>query len=201
MRPEYSVWLLPEAMQENALAQTIVSLATQLGESAFAPHVTIQGDLFQSPQQLAASLSRLAAETPVQRWRVQRVECSRHFFRCLFLRFANETVFEQLQSEVEACTRTREGLSPYPHLSLAYGPLRPETLKQRDELASAFSCIASGNSQTEYSGLIAKSTERQGRTFHLPTLASTSALRKRSTNSMNRMDGTSNSSAVIEAIW
>jgi len=138
MSPEYSVWLLPEAVQEEVLTQTISSLSTQLGESAFAPHVTIQGDLFQSPEQLAEPLSRLAAETPVQRWRVQRLECSSHFFRCLFLRFAHEPVFDHLQSELKACTRTHEGMSPYPHLSLAYGQLRPETMKQRDELSNIF---------------------------------------------------------------
>ena len=138
MSPEFSVWLLPEAVQEQALTQTISGLSARLGESAFAPHVTIQGDLFQSPAQLAASLSLLAAETPVQRWCVQQLECSAHFFRCLFLRFAQEPVFEHLQSELVACTRTREGMSPYPHLSLAYGQQRPETVEQRDELVNAF---------------------------------------------------------------
>jgi hypothetical protein len=34
-----------------------------------------------------------------------------------------------------------------------------------------------------------------------PTIASTSALRKRSTTSMNPIEGTSSRSAVIEAIW
>ena len=34
-----------------------------------------------------------------------------------------------------------------------------------------------------------------------PTIASTSALRKRSTSSMKPIDGISSSSAVIEAIW
>jgi hypothetical protein len=34
-----------------------------------------------------------------------------------------------------------------------------------------------------------------------PILPSTSALRKRSTNSMKRIDGTSRIKAVIEAIW
>ena len=34
-----------------------------------------------------------------------------------------------------------------------------------------------------------------------PTIASTSARRKRSTTSMNTIDGTSRISAVIEAIW
>jgi hypothetical protein len=34
-----------------------------------------------------------------------------------------------------------------------------------------------------------------------PTIASTSALRKRSTSSMKPIDGISNNSALIEAIW
>jgi hypothetical protein len=37
--------------------------------------------------------------------------------------------------------------------------------------------------------------------FQRPTIASTSALRKRSTTSMKAIDGTSSSSAVIDAIW
>lgn len=36
---------------------------------------------------------------------------------------------------------------------------------------------------------------------YLPIAASTSALRKRSTSSMNRIDGTRSRSAVIDAIW
>ena len=50
--------------------------------------------------------------------------------------------------------------------------------------------------------------ERRARAFarptfqhHRPILLSTSAFKNRSTNSMNRIDGTSRISAVIEAIW
>jgi len=51
-RPQYSIWLLPRADHEVALSATIVRLSTELDGAWFAPHVTIQGDVALSPEQL-----------------------------------------------------------------------------------------------------------------------------------------------------
>lgn len=130
---QYSIWLLPAAGDDDCLQQTIVRLAAGAGgddtaaavrgleRQRFDPHVTIQGDICRPLDNLTERLDRLAAMVPVQRWRVQGVETSAHFFRCLYLRFVPDPVFDVLQHEARLLTQTDEGLSPFAHLSLAYG--------------------------------------------------------------------------------
>lgn len=136
MKPEFSIWLLPEASQEALLARTIIDLAEQLGEGSFSPHVTIQGDVCQPQQILSRSVAQLAREFPVQRWRVQGVECGDHFFRCLYLRFGLDAALSAMQDSARLFTGTAEGLSPFPHLSLAYGTVGPHTVRAREGLAA-----------------------------------------------------------------
>lgn len=138
MKPETSIWLLPEFAQERRLAATIAELATVQGESAFFPHVTIQGDLCRPAAELVEPLAALAKEVPVQRWNVSAVACGDHFFRCLYLRFDAERELASLQERVLAFTGSDAGLSPFPHLSLAYGQVTGDTLRERDRLAARF---------------------------------------------------------------
>ncbi len=134
MKPETSIWLLPEAEQERMLARTISRLAEVQGERAFFPHVTIQGDLYQSPEALTEPLAALARDVAVQRWSIAAVECGDHFFRCLYLRFDAGPMLCALQDRVRGFTRTADGLSPFPHLSLAYGTVTSDTRRMREEL-------------------------------------------------------------------
>ena len=139
MKPEYSIWLLPEAVLERTLQRTISELAIVQGESAFFPHVTLQGDLCRSLEDLSGPVAGMARDLPAQRWRVRAVECGDHFFRCLYLRFDADVVLAALQDRVRAFTGTADGLSPFPHLSLAYGTVTDATRRVRDELAQGFS--------------------------------------------------------------
>ena len=138
MKPEYSIWLLPEAALERTLQRTISELAIVQGESAFFPHVTLQGDLCRSLEDLSGPVAGMARDLPAQRWRVRAVECGDHFFRCLYLRFDADVVLAALQDRVRAFTGTADGLSPFPHLSLAYGTVTDATRRARDELAQGF---------------------------------------------------------------
>ena len=138
MKPEYSIWLLPEAVLERTLQRTISELAIEQGESAFFPHVTLQGDLCRSLEELSGPVAGMARDLPAQRWRVRAVECGDHFFRCLYLRFDADVVLAALQDRVRAFTGTADGLSPFPHLSLAYGTVTDATRRARDELAQGF---------------------------------------------------------------
>ena len=138
MNPQYSIWLLPDAAHEPRLTRTVAELSAVQGESAFMPHVTIQGDLSRSLETLTELIDRLAQEVSVQRWRIRAVECSDQFFRCLYLRFALDASFVTLQTQTLATTGTPEGLSPFPHLSLAYGRATDATRRLRDELSGTF---------------------------------------------------------------
>ena len=135
MRAEYSIWLLPEAGQVATLTRTVSRLSDELGGAVFAPHLTIQGDLALPLEELAAFTAELAGRVDVQRWPVTEVENSAHFFRCLYLRFATTPGFELLQGAVRAMSKTTDGLSPFPHLSLAYGDAGPHHVQTRAALA------------------------------------------------------------------
>jgi hypothetical protein len=138
MKEEYSIWLMPAAADGEALQALVDELAPQFGQPAFVPHVTIQGDLALPLPAMAAAVRGLAAACPVQRWPVQQVERSDFFFRCLYLRFAPTEAFAGLQRGAQAFSRTAEGLSPYPHLSLAYGQVQPQQLFLLDALQARF---------------------------------------------------------------
>ncbi len=134
-RPQYSIWLLPRADHEVELTATVSRLSTELGGAFFAPHVTIQGDVALTPDQLRPTLVRLATQTPVQHWPVALVDGTPHFFRCLFLRFDLHQAFKEMQAATQFVTGTAHGLSPFPHLSLAYGDAHEAYAKQRQLLA------------------------------------------------------------------
>lgn len=135
---EYSIWLLPAPTQEQSLAQTIAGLAEGQGGTVFEPHVTLQGDLAFPLENLSQLCETLAKLVVVQRWRIVRVENSEHFFRCLYLRFGNEPGFDALQGAAQAFTQTAKGLSPFPHLSLAYGQQSPEHVNAHASLSKTF---------------------------------------------------------------
>lgn len=135
---EYSIWLRPAAPDEAALLQTIDRLAALRGSERFAPHVTVQGDLAQPLDALRHMLAPLARKIPAQRWRVEAVECSPHFFRCMVLRFAPCTAFKGMQAAAQAFSQTELGLSPFPHLSLAYGEAHPDNARLCQELADEY---------------------------------------------------------------
>lgn len=138
MTPAYSLWLMPCAADAAELRALVDQLAPEFGEPAFLPHVTVQGDLEMPLQALAEHARALAATTPVQAWPVSAVERSAHFFRCLYLRFERQPAFDALQVASEDFAGTATGLSPYPHLSLAYGQVRPHQLALVDALQARF---------------------------------------------------------------
>lgn len=125
MTNEYSIWLLPNTADTARLNNSIALLSGHLGGPVFAPHVTIQGDISTELAPLSHLLERLAACQAPLRWRVDGVESSEHFFRCLYLRLSLTPAFGLMQQATQAITRTATGLSPFPHLSLAYGEPHP----------------------------------------------------------------------------
>lgn len=138
MRAEYSLWLLPCADQLAELTALVTQLAPEFGAPAFVPHVTIQGDLAISLDTLAAHTQMLAAASSALCWPVHSVASSAHFFRCLYLSFPRTQAFDALQRAALACTGTASGLSPFPHLSLAYGQLQAQQQALLDALNTRF---------------------------------------------------------------
>ena len=118
---EHSLWLLPCADDAVWLTAMIDDLAPRFGTPPFIAHVTLQGDSVLSCEALSTLARSLAQTIPVQRWPIADVASSAHYFRMLYLAFAANDDFARLQQGTVAVTQTRVGLSPFPHLSLAYG--------------------------------------------------------------------------------
>ena len=115
---------MPSAPDLAELTGWVQRLAPEFGQPAFVPHVTIQGDLETPLDTLQSQTAALAASCPVLHWQVNAVQSTDHFFRCLYLRFDETHAFRALQAGALAISGTVLGMSPYPHLSLAYGQMQ-----------------------------------------------------------------------------
>jgi hypothetical protein len=119
----YSLWLMPVEDDADLLEQIVAELAPVFGMPAFPPHVTVQGDL---PLRLAAVTSIAVAVAGMarrQRWPVRGVETSEHPFRTFYVALDDADALAPMQECAAAAAGSRHGLSPFPHLSLAYGTL------------------------------------------------------------------------------
>lgn len=127
---QYSIWLLPEAAQARQLRATVDALAQRFASEPFEPHVTIQGDVTIPLPSLASAVAAMAAAWPAQHWPVAVVEGTDAFFRSLFLRFEETPAYLDCKRRSLAASGQADGLSQFPHLSLAYGPIESND-KQR----------------------------------------------------------------------
>ena len=63
----------------------------------------------------------IAKDWSAQRWRVTAIEGSEHFFRSLYLRFDESPAYNDSKQAMRKASGTTDGLSLFPHVSLAYG--------------------------------------------------------------------------------
>lgn len=135
---EHSIWLLACTSDEAALQREVDMLAPLHEGHRFRPHLTLQGDLALPLPELHALAREIAAGAAVQHWPVLGVESTEHYFRALYLRFDGGAAFDALTSICSARSGTRDGVSPYPHVSLAYGPCRSAPHPQRARLEALY---------------------------------------------------------------
>jgi 2'-5' RNA ligase len=121
--PVYSLWLLAEPVAQERLVDLVDELAPRFGTRSFTPHVTVQGSLCRRLKDVTAAAAALAASLPAQRVAVRGIEQSTHYFRAFYLAFDGFDAFAPLIRRSAAAFGSDEGLSPFPHLSLAYGTL------------------------------------------------------------------------------
>jgi hypothetical protein len=135
---EHSIWLLARDDQQDVLRQCVRRLAPRHDGHLFEPHVTLQGDLPTAIDAARALVDQLAAATPVLHWPVRSVEGTEHYFRSLYLRLDAGDAFDRLCRQCAQASGTDLGLSPYAHLSLAYGPTRGDAPALRTSLYEQF---------------------------------------------------------------
>lgn len=121
----YSLWLLPQASAQEALSDLVVRLSRRFNTRPFAPHVTVHGDLTRRLREVTTVAQDLARTLPVQRWPVRGIEQSPQYYRAFYLAFDNCDAFASLGPRCAQAFATEAGLSPFAHLSLAYGTLDP----------------------------------------------------------------------------
>jgi 2'-5' RNA ligase len=118
-----SLWLAPEGEAGRRLGALIDRLAARLGTPAFPPHVTLLPGV-ELPDDEALEASRaLARSLPPLSVRLEDVEGSREFFRCLVVRAAADAPL--LAAHAAAARAFARPADPdfFPHLSLVYGSL------------------------------------------------------------------------------
>ncbi len=121
-----SIWLLPSDAQARLLDAAVIQLAPFFLTPPFTAHVTLQGDLALDDAQGQELAQTLARQLPAITLAQQGLASSPHFFRSLYLQLAPDAAFDAMQAACAALSGTRQGLSPFPHLSLAYGEPRDE---------------------------------------------------------------------------
>lgn len=122
-QPAYSLWLLPAEDAQQHLAGVIARLSKRFGTRPFAPHVTVHGDLTRRLRDVTAVAEDLAGSLPAQQWHVRGIEQSTQYYRAFYLSFDGCEAFEPLGPRSAKALTTDKGLSPFAHLSLAYGTL------------------------------------------------------------------------------
>jgi len=134
---ELSLWLLPEIAWATRLDALVKQLAPSFGCPVFQAHMTVQGDLGVSQGALEAVLD--SAKCMPLEFELAGVETSEAYFRSFYLRLRDNPDFRTLQTQVSTQTGTGVGLSPFPHVSLAYGEPADPAVKSRwkEVLASA----------------------------------------------------------------
>jgi 2'-5' RNA ligase len=108
---------------QDRLVDLVDTLAPRFRTRTFIPHVTVQGDLDRRLKDVTALAATLAASLPVQRVAVRGIEQSTHYYRAFYLAFDGFDAFAPLVRRSAQASGTDAGLSPFPHLSLAYGTL------------------------------------------------------------------------------
>jgi Cyclic phosphodiesterase-like protein len=121
----YSLWLMPSDEDLDPLERLVAELAPLFGMPAFPPHATVQGDLSLRLAAVREVAAQAAQGVGVQRWPVRGIEMSDHVYRTFYVAFDYVSDFLPMLERSAQAAGTRHGLSPFPHLSLAYGTLDP----------------------------------------------------------------------------
>jgi len=124
--PASSIWLIPTPNWQPVFREEVRRLSGELQTEAFEPHVTVLGDIAAQIEELGDIVPRLAAELPPFELSIANVEGMDLHFRALYLRMIDHPRFDLLCRRATSVIDRPLSVSPYPHLSLAYGKLSAE---------------------------------------------------------------------------
>ena len=131
-----SLWLMPEGEAYDRLSAMIDRLATRLGTTRFAPHVTLLSGLVAPEPAIVERARALAGELGPLRLAFTAVDGTERHFRCLFLRVSDWDALRDAHARAARRFGREPDPSFDPHLSLVYGTLAaPVKGALTDELA------------------------------------------------------------------
>lgn len=132
-----SLWLMPQGEAHDRLAGLIARLAGRFGTVAFPPHVTLLAGIDAPEAEVIAAARALARERTPLPIALTGVGGRAGHFRCLFLRVEATDALRQAHAGAARRCGRRPDPAFFPHLSLVYGVLAPETKAElADELAA-----------------------------------------------------------------
>jgi 2'-5' RNA ligase len=121
---------MPKGDVRRRLAETILDLSGKYSTSAFEPHVTLAGGIVGPAREVESKVKDLARRIPPLTVRLTTVEGLEEYFRCLFVRVAQNRPIMAAHEAAREVFRLRKRTAFIPHLSLLYGSL-PSKEKER----------------------------------------------------------------------
>lgn len=117
-----SIWLMPSAIDAAFLEAVVGDLARRFNSPVFAPHLTLAGDLNETPETYVGILERLAGSCRGFTQPIDDIVLTDTFFRSFYASFARSSDIDGLKL---ICIGGLGGsLSGFtPHVSLLYGPV------------------------------------------------------------------------------
>jgi 2'-5' RNA ligase len=131
MTVEYhSIWLMPQAEDEQAFAAIVRNLAKRFDSPVFQPHLTLVEDMPRSCEELKPLLERLTEGMASFSAPVDTVEESLLYYRSFYVRFPVATPLKTLKERAVGLFGVGSFETFMPHISLAYGvPDSPQKME------------------------------------------------------------------------
>lgn len=134
MRRKHALWLMPEGEARHGLEEMITGLSQRFGTPRFMPHITLLGGLDWPDETLLARASRLASAMSPFTVRLDGLQHSDHYYRCVYYRVKGSLEVAEAGVLAREAFDREDDRPLEPHLSIMYGEvpraLREEVLRQ-----------------------------------------------------------------------
>lgn len=125
----YSLWLMFEEGADADLRSDISALATELGGTAFPPHLTLVGDMGLGIEEAEGVAGAFKGHVP-ERLHSTGLETSASYFMAVHVAVRLPNDIERLRMDLARKVHGAGVAVDAPHVSLAYGSYRPEQLRR-----------------------------------------------------------------------
>jgi len=125
----YSLWFVPTGDVYDELSRIIHELSDRYHAPEFSPHLTLLGGCVGQRRELIGKSARVAASLQPFTIRLEKIDFSDEYFRCLFVHAALTAPLRKAHQAARREFGRRREPAFMPHLSLLYGNF-PRSLKE-----------------------------------------------------------------------